>query len=99
MNESGSQTVGTILESLGYADPMDAARQQGRMILLGRIAHYQAAIQQFQQQRGVPFEEMQARYEAQGVEDFDEDDLYLEWHWFRDALERAEAQLAALSAS
>ena len=41
-----SYTTGSVLAALGYPDPLVAARQQARMILLGRLARYQAAIQQ-----------------------------------------------------
>ncbi|MCL4505578.1 MAG: hypothetical protein M1140_06090 [Chloroflexi bacterium] len=39
-------TAEAILASLGYPDPLVAAREHGRMILLGRQARYQAAMQE-----------------------------------------------------
>ena len=41
-------TTEDILASLGYPDPLVAARQQARMILLGRLARYQAGIGQME---------------------------------------------------
>jgi len=41
---SPSYTIESILAALGYPDPLTAARQQARMILLGCLARYQAAI-------------------------------------------------------
>ena len=45
-----SYTTGSVLAALRYPDPLVAARQQARMILLGRLARYQAAIQQLESQ-------------------------------------------------
>ena len=91
------QTIGDILKSLGYADPMLAARQQARMILLGRLARYQAAIQQMESKWGVSLIEMSRRYEQETAENFAIDDDYLEWKWFADAAAVVESQLAALA--
>lgn len=41
---SQSHTADSIFTSLGYPDPMVAARQQARVILLGRKSRYQAEI-------------------------------------------------------
>jgi len=92
-----SHTIEDILTTLGYPDPLAAARQQARMILLGRLAHYQAAIQQLESRWNCTLEELHARYTAQGSEDFAADDDYLQWQWFADASETIEAQLAAIS--
>jgi len=43
-----SYTTESILATLGYPDPLIAARQHARMILLGRLARYQAAIHQLE---------------------------------------------------
>jgi len=92
-----SYTTESILASLGYPDPLVAARQHARMILLGRLARYQAAIQQLEAKWGCTLEELHARYTAQGSEDFEADDDYLQWQWYADAVETVSAQLAALS--
>ena len=39
-----SITVQDVLTSLGFADPLVAARQQAQMILLGRLASYEASV-------------------------------------------------------
>jgi hypothetical protein len=96
-NHVKSYTTESVLTALGYPDPMVAARQQALMILLGRKAHYQAAIQQIQARWDCTFEELRSRYEAQDIEDFEVDDDYLQWRWYLDALEAAEAQLAAIT--
>ena len=92
-----SYTTESILASLGYPDPLAAARQHARMILLGRLARYQAAIRQLEVKWGCTLEELRARYTAQGSEDFAADDDYLHWQWYADAVETVNAQLAALS--
>jgi hypothetical protein len=94
-----SHTIEGILATLGYPDPLAAARQQARMILLGRLARYQAAIQQLEARWGCTLEELRARYTAQGSEDSAADDDYLQWQWYADAIETVNAQLAALSES
>jgi len=91
-----SYTTESILASLGYPDPLVAARQHARMILLGRLARYQAAIRQLEAKWGCTLEELRARYTAQGSEDFEADDC-LQWWWYADAVETVNAQLAALS--
>ena len=91
-----SYTTESILTSLGYPDPLVAARQHARMILLGRLARYQAAIRQLEAKWGCTLEELRARYTAQGSEDFEADDC-LQWWWYADAVETVNAQLAALS--
>jgi hypothetical protein len=98
-NHVRSYTTESVLTSLGYSDPMVAARQQALMILLGRKAHYQAAMQQIQARWDCTFEELRSRYEAQNTEDFEADDDYLQWRWYLEALETVEAQLAAISES
>jgi hypothetical protein len=92
-----SYTTESVLTSLGYPDPMAAARQQALMILLGRKAHYQASIQQIQARWDCSLEELRTRYEEHHVEDFEVDDDYLQWQWYKDAIEIVEAQLAAIS--
>jgi len=92
-----SYTTESILASLGYPDPLLAARQHARMILLGRLARYQAAIRQLEVKWGCTLEELRTRYTAQGSEDFAADDDYLQWQWYADAVETVNAQLAALS--
>jgi hypothetical protein len=92
-------TLESVLVTLGYHDPLAAARQQARMMLLGRQARYQAAIQQFEARWGCSLDELRARYTAQGREDFESDDDYLDWQWHVDASETVEAQLAAISES
>jgi hypothetical protein len=78
---------------------MVAARQQARMILLGRLARYQAAIQQLEVRCGCTLKELRERYTAQDSEDFTSDDDYLEWQWYADAIQIVNDQLAAISES
>ena len=89
-------TAESVFESLGYPDPMTAARQQARMILLGRLAHYQAAVRQLEKKWGLTLEQMQQKYEQEGEEDFEADDDYLQWQWCDDAIQAIQAQLEAL---
>ena len=91
-------TTESVLASLGYADPLVAARQQARMILLGRRSRYQSAIQQLEAQWGCSLAEMRTRYTAQGSEDFAADDDYLQWQWYSDALEIVKNQLDVITA-
>lgn len=92
-----SYTTENVLTALGYPDPLVAARQQARMILLGRRSRYQTAIQQLEAQWRCSLEEMRARYTAEGNEDFAVDDDYLQWQWYSDALKIVESQLDAIS--
>jgi hypothetical protein len=92
-----SYTTESILATLGYPDPLMAARQHARMILLGRLARYQAAIRELEVKWGCTLEDLRARYIAQGSEDFEADDDYLQWQWYADAVEAINAQLAVIS--
>ena len=92
-----SYTTESILASLGYPDPLVAARQHARMILLGRLARYQAAIRQLEAKWGGTLEDLRAHYTAHGSEDFEADDDYLQWQWYADAVETINAQLTAIS--
>jgi len=92
-------TTEEVLTSLGYPDALAAARQQARMILLGRLARYQAAIQQFEIKWHCTLGELREHYVTQGVEDFDADDDYLQWQWYADAVEAVSAQLAVVTES
>ena len=94
---SKSQTAEEVIASLGYADPMDAARQQARMILLGRLARYQALVRQMEAKWRCTLAEMRLQYDARGRESFEADDDYLQWQWSSDALESVKAQLSTLS--
>jgi hypothetical protein len=76
---------------------MSAARQQARMILLGRRAQYQATIQEIQARWACSLKELQARYEVEGAENFEADDDYLQWQWYENAIETIDAQLAAIA--
>lgn len=98
MSASTHYKVDSILKSLGYADPMMAARQQARMILLGRQARHQAEIQQLESKWGASLIQMKEKYETVSVEDFDADDDYLRWQWNFDKLKAIETQLEILSA-
>lgn len=90
-------TTERVLASLGYADPLDAARQQARMILLGRRARYEARIQLLESKWGCSVADMRARYVLEGQEDFEADDDYVQWQWYLDALTALDAQIAAIS--
>lgn len=90
-------TIDNIFKSLGYIDPMVAARQQARMVLLGRQARYQAEIQLMESKWGT-FAQLQQKYQQVGMEDFAADDAYLEWKWYADAAATIDAQLDTLAA-
>jgi len=92
-----SYTAQDVFSALGYADPMLAARQQARMLLLGRLAHYETETQTLQAKWHCTLDEMRARYEAVGAEDFESDDDYQQWQWFADAITTVQAQLNAVS--
>ena len=89
-------TTESILTALGYPDPLDAARQQGRMILLGRLARYEALVQQLERKWGRTLGEMRTRYAVAGEEDSASDDDYLDWQWYTDAIAAIQGQLHAL---
>ena len=93
-----SCTTESILAALGYPDPLMAARQRARMILLGRLARYQAAIRQIETTRSENLAELRARYVTENREDFTADEAYLDWQWYHDAIEAIEAQLEVISA-
>lgn len=88
-----------ILVTLGYPDPLAAARQQARVMLLGRLARFQAAVQQYELTWDCTLENMQQKYQMVGQEDSEVDDAYLDWQWYADALDTVQAQLAAIAAS
>lgn len=94
---SKSYTVEGVLSTLGYPDPMMAARQQARIMLLGRLARYEAAIRQIENRQGNTLAELRERYTTHGSEDYASDDDYLEWQWYVDAIKATKAQLAAVS--
>lgn len=90
-----SYTPETILTSLGFADPMMAARQQARLMLLGRLVRYQVNIQQLEKHWGCSLADLQLGYEAQ--EEFGLDDAYLEWKWYADGISMVKEQLRVIS--
>jgi hypothetical protein len=92
----GTYTVEGILSSLGFHDPMNAARQHARMILLGKLARYQATIQQFEAKWNCTLEVMAQHYNTPGQEDFAADDDYLEWQWYSDAVKTINEQIESL---
>ncbi len=92
-----SYTTESILATLGYPNPLTAARQHARMILLGRLARYQAAIRELEAKWDCTLEDLRARYTAHGSEDFEADDDYLQWQWYADAVETVSAKLVAIS--
>jgi hypothetical protein len=75
---------------------MMAARQQARMMLLGRLTRFQSLIQQFERTWGCTLDEMRASYEREGYENFEADDAFLEWQWYAEAVEAIQMQLKAL---
>ena len=91
-------TTESILAALGYPNPLAAARQQARMMLLGRLTRFQTVLQQFEQTWGCTLDEMRARYEQSGQENFQVDDAYLEWQWYADAVETTRSQLTTVTA-
>lgn len=94
---AAAYTAESILASLGYSDPLVAARQQARMILLGRQARYQAIMRQLEVRWGCTLDGMHTRYLAYDAEDFAVDDDYVQWQWYADAAQMIEAQLTALA--
>lgn len=99
MSTPTTYTVDSILKSLGYVDPMMAARQQARMILLGKKARFQAEIQKLASKWGLSLEQMQQKYEQETVEDFAADDDYTQWQWYVDAVAAIDSQLEVLVAA
>lgn len=97
MTTPTDHTVNSILKSLGYPDPIIAARQQGQMILLGRLAHYQAARQQLESKWGLTLTQMQQQYQQEGHEEFEVDDDYVQWQWYAEAIANIESQLQVLT--
>ena len=97
--QTATQTYTTekIFTALGYPDPMVAARQQARMILLGRRSRYQAEIQKIKGKWDCTLEEMRQHYTVRGSEDFDADDDYMQWQWHADAVKAIDDQLAVLA--
>jgi len=89
-------TTEKILANLGYPDPLVAARQQARMILLGRQARYQAVLRELETRWGCTLDELRGRYLAPGREDFAADDDYMQWQWYADAAQAVEAQLTTV---
>jgi hypothetical protein len=67
------------------------------MILLGRLARYQAHIQQLENFWDCTLDDLRIRYESQGNEDFEVDDAYLEWQWHDEAIDIVKAQLQVIS--
>ncbi len=92
-----SMTVEDVLTSLGFANPLVAARQQAQMILLGRLTHYQTEVQQMEKKWGITLEEMAARYHAHDDEDFAVDDDYLQWRWYVEAVENIQSKLSVVA--
>lgn len=92
-----SYTTENVLTSLGYKDALTAARQQARMLLLGRKAHYEASIQQIEARWECPMEELRHQYEVIESEHFEADDDYLQWRWYQDALETVKDQLKSVA--
>jgi hypothetical protein len=92
-------TTEGILTALGYPDALTAARQQARMMLLGRLARYQVVIQQFERRWGCTLDEMRVRHNQENQEDFGADDDYLDWQWYLDAAKTVQGQLSALAAN
>lgn len=76
--QAHTYTVDEVLHQLGYPNTLAAAQQQARMMLLGRLARYQAEIKQMEVKWGSTLKEMRARYTAIGVEDFQADDDYIQ---------------------
>ena len=94
---ASTYTTEGILASLGYPDPLIAARQHARMILLGRQARYQAAMRQLEARWGCTLEGLRTRYLTHDAEDFTADDDYVQWQWNADAAQTVETQLTALT--
>ena len=95
--DSSRYTVESVLTSLGYPDPLVAAREHARIILLGRQSRYEAALRQLEVKWGCTLEALRARYLARDIEDYGADDDYLQWQWYADAAGTIEAQLTTLS--
>jgi hypothetical protein len=96
---AAAYTTETILTTLGYPDPLVAARQHARMILLGRQARYQAMMRRLEARWGCSLNELRARYLAPGREDFAADDDYVQWQWYADAAQAVEAPLTTVVCS
>lgn len=94
--QTHTYTTEEVLKSLGYSDPLVAARQQARMILLGRLSRYETAVQQLKTEWDCSLDELKTRYQTEGNEDSAADDAYIEWQWYAEAIETIKAQLDAL---
>lgn len=95
--QAHTYTTDEVLRQLGYPNTLAAAQQQARMMLLGRLARYQAEIKQLEVKWGSTLKDMRERYTAVGAENFLADDDYIQWQWYTDAIESVNAQLEAVS--
>ena len=76
---------------------MDAAKQQARLILLGRLALYRSEMQQLERKWKRPLTEMRQQYKTTGQENSNLDDDYVMWQWYSDAIAQVESQLSAIT--
>lgn len=95
--QTDSMTVQDVLTSLGFADPLVAARQQAQMILLGRLSRYEAEVRQMEEKWGVSLSEMERRYNEVGSEDAETDDDYLMWRWYAEAADSVRSKLLVVA--
>ena len=99
MSTVKSYTTESVLATLGYPDALEVDRQHARMILLKRLARYQAGIRELEVKWGCTLEDLRMRPAGQGSEEEEAevDDDYRQWQWYADAIETVNAQLAAIS--
>lgn len=67
------------------------------MILLGKLAHYEAEMQCLSVKWGRTLDQMRATYTLAGEEQPDADDDYIQWQWYADAAVEVQRQLITLA--
>jgi hypothetical protein len=82
--------------STALDSPVIPTSDQKRTAILARKAYYLAAIAELEARWHSTIEEMRARYLARDVEESSVDDEYVEWQWYKKAIEAVDVKLAAL---
>ena len=85
------ETSEAIITQLGFKDIKSFIKNQALMMILAKLDKYESENKFFERKYLVSFEEFQKKIqEQQEIENFEEEDDYLDWRFAREALESLE---------
>jgi len=85
------------IQRFGYSDVEDFAKEQAKLLILGKIEEYQNKIMYFEKKYSQKYKHFEKKLtDLKNDEDFDKEDDYMEWRFCMESFEMYKSELEEL---